>query len=183
MTDDQDAHARRRGTRIATTRSERLCTSSFTAIRISPAFSGPMAGADQRGSHGAGFNSIVTRASERLGFRVEHLRGRRTFAIELGNESLVDSLPGVPGGIGVRRHLRSRGGGGREHPTSSPQAIRCRGDPPSLRGCPIGRIGQLELIVPENTVKGWLPSKKTGRRSASWCSTHRERATRMVWSG
>jgi ATP-dependent helicase HepA len=41
---------------------------------------------------------VVTRACERLGFRVEHLRGQRIYAIELGNESVVDSLPGVPGG-------------------------------------------------------------------------------------
>jgi ATP-dependent helicase HepA len=40
----------------------------------------------------------VVNASSRLGFRVEHLRGRRTFAIEFGNEAVVDSLPGVPGG-------------------------------------------------------------------------------------
>ena len=41
---------------------------------------------------------IVTTACARLGFRVEHLRGRRIFAIEFGNEAVVDSLPGVPGG-------------------------------------------------------------------------------------
>ena len=41
---------------------------------------------------------IVTTACARLGFRVEHLRGRRIFAIEFGNEAIVDSLPGVPGG-------------------------------------------------------------------------------------
>ena len=41
---------------------------------------------------------IVTTACVRLGFRVEHLRGRRIFAIEFGNEAIVDSLPGVPGG-------------------------------------------------------------------------------------
>jgi ATP-dependent helicase HepA len=40
----------------------------------------------------------ITAACGRLGFRVEHLRGRRIFAIELGNEAVVDSLPGVPGG-------------------------------------------------------------------------------------
>jgi len=40
----------------------------------------------------------ITGACARLGFRVEHLRGRRIFAIELGNEAVVDSLPGVPGG-------------------------------------------------------------------------------------
>jgi ATP-dependent helicase HepA len=41
---------------------------------------------------------VVVTVCTRLGFTVEHTRGRRTFAIELGNESLVDSLPGVPGG-------------------------------------------------------------------------------------
>jgi ATP-dependent helicase HepA len=41
---------------------------------------------------------LITTACARLGFRVEHLRGRRIFAIELGNEAIVDSLPGVPGG-------------------------------------------------------------------------------------
>jgi ATP-dependent helicase HepA len=41
---------------------------------------------------------VVTNACTRLGFRVAHVRGRRTFAIEFGNEAVVDSLPGVPGG-------------------------------------------------------------------------------------
>ena len=41
---------------------------------------------------------IVTTACAALGFRVEHLRGRATFAIEFGSEAIVDSLPGVPGG-------------------------------------------------------------------------------------
>jgi ATP-dependent helicase HepA len=41
---------------------------------------------------------VVTTVCARLGFNVEHTRGRRTFAIELGNESLVDNLPGVSGG-------------------------------------------------------------------------------------
>ena len=41
---------------------------------------------------------VVVAVCTRLGFRVEHTRGRRTFAIEFGNEALVDSLPGVPGG-------------------------------------------------------------------------------------
>jgi ATP-dependent helicase HepA len=34
----------------------------------------------------------------RLGFTVERTRGRRGYAIELGSQALVDSLPGVPGG-------------------------------------------------------------------------------------
>lgn len=41
---------------------------------------------------------VVIGACARLGFRTEHLRGHRTFAIEFGNEAIIDSLPGVPGG-------------------------------------------------------------------------------------
>jgi ATP-dependent helicase HepA len=41
---------------------------------------------------------VVTRAASRLGFRVEQVRGGRAYAIEFGNEALIDSLPGVPGG-------------------------------------------------------------------------------------
>ena len=37
-------------------------------------------------------------ASSRLGFRVEQVRGRRAYAIEFGNEAIIESLPGVPGG-------------------------------------------------------------------------------------
>src|SRR5687768_4488503 len=41
---------------------------------------------------------VAVGVSERLGFTIERLRGRRTFSIEFGNEALVDSLPGVPAG-------------------------------------------------------------------------------------
>ena len=41
---------------------------------------------------------VVVSAASRLGFRVEHVRGRGAYAIEFGNEALIDSLPGVPGG-------------------------------------------------------------------------------------
>ena len=41
---------------------------------------------------------VVVRAASGLGFRVEQVRGRRAYAIEFGNEALIDSLPGVPGG-------------------------------------------------------------------------------------
>jgi ATP-dependent helicase HepA len=42
--------------------------------------------------------SVVIRVCSRLGFTIERPRGRRTYAIELGHEALVDSLPGVAGG-------------------------------------------------------------------------------------
>ncbi|HTQ80131.1 MAG TPA: SNF2-related protein [Thermoanaerobaculia bacterium] len=40
--------------------------------------------------------AVVLRAAARFGFLVEAQSGRRTWAIELGYESLVDHLPGVP---------------------------------------------------------------------------------------
>jgi ATP-dependent helicase HepA len=42
--------------------------------------------------------AVAVTACIGLGFTIEHPRGRRIFAIELGNGALVDSLPGVPGG-------------------------------------------------------------------------------------
>ena len=41
---------------------------------------------------------VVVAACTRLGFTVERTRGHRTWAIEMGNDSLVDSLAGVPPG-------------------------------------------------------------------------------------
>ena len=41
---------------------------------------------------------VITTACERLGFGTERIRGQRKYAIEFGNEALVDSLPGVPAG-------------------------------------------------------------------------------------
>jgi ATP-dependent helicase HepA len=41
---------------------------------------------------------VVMTVCARLGFTVEHTRGRRIYSIEFGNEAVVDSLPGVPGG-------------------------------------------------------------------------------------
>ena len=50
----------------------------------------------------ADLDALVERAvldvSSRLGFRITQMRGRRKFGIEFGNEGLIDSLPGVPGG-------------------------------------------------------------------------------------
>src|SRR5204863_5006103 len=46
----------------------------------------------------ASMEHAVTGAASRLGFRIEQVRGRCAYAIEFGNEALIDSLPGVPGG-------------------------------------------------------------------------------------
>ena len=44
---------------------------------------------------------VVISAAERLNFHVEQVRGRRAYAIEFGNEAIIDSLPGVPAGTSV----------------------------------------------------------------------------------
>jgi hypothetical protein len=41
---------------------------------------------------------VVVGAAERLGLRVDEKSGPRTWSIDLGNEALVDHLPGVAGG-------------------------------------------------------------------------------------
>jgi len=41
---------------------------------------------------------VVVTAAMSLGFTIAHPKGHRVFSIEIGNGSLVDGLPGVPGG-------------------------------------------------------------------------------------
>ena len=41
---------------------------------------------------------VVVNAAARVGFRVEQVSGRQAYAIEFGNEAIVDSLPGLAGG-------------------------------------------------------------------------------------
>lgn len=42
---------------------------------------------------------VVVNAAARLGFRVEQVRGRQAYAIEFGSGAIVDSLPGLQGGV------------------------------------------------------------------------------------
>ena len=107
--------------------------------------------------------SVVTRASERLGFRVEHLRGRRTFAIELGNESLVDSLPGVPGGSAFV------GTFDREEAVADESIDFFASGHPLVEGlllhfedAPIGRTGQLDVMVAGERGEGLAAFYKDG---------------------
>jgi ATP-dependent helicase HepA len=44
---------------------------------------------------------VVVNAASRLGFRVEQVRARRTYAIEFGSEALIESLPGVAAGASM----------------------------------------------------------------------------------
>src|SRR2546425_9111597 len=59
---------------------------------------------------------VVVTACIGLGFTIERPRGRRIFAIELGNGALVDGLPGVPGGSSYIGSLDPGEGTGGENP-------------------------------------------------------------------
>ena len=86
------ADARAARTRIRDAAYQQLHRDPYRADLAEPILSRVPADLDER------IETMVLRAAERLGFGVERMRGRRKFSIEFGNEALVDSLPGVPGG-------------------------------------------------------------------------------------
>ena len=107
---------------------------------------------------------VVVNAASRLGFRVEQVRGGRAYAIEFGNEALVDSLPGVPGGSSFVGVVRSRvRGGGRDHrllrlgPRRSSKALLAH-----FEDDPKGRVARLELRLPGSAGIGLVAIYKDG---------------------
>ncbi len=113
----------------------------------------------------ASMEQVVVTAASRFGFRVEQVRGRRAYAIELGNEALLDSLPGVPGGSSFvgsfDRELAV------EDETidffSSGHAL-VEGLLAHFEEDPIGRVGRLELRVPGESGVGLIVIYKDGPR-------------------
>jgi ATP-dependent helicase HepA len=107
--------------------------------------------------------SAVIAAATRLGFRIDRLRGRRQFAIEFGNEAVVDSLPGVPGGatfIGtfdreeaVQNELIDFFASG--HPL-------VEGLLAHVEDSPDGRVGRLEVTIGQQTGEGVAVIYKDG---------------------
>jgi ATP-dependent helicase HepA len=92
---------------------------------------------------------VVTRAASRLGFRVEQVRGGDAYAIEFGNEAMVDSLPGVPGGASYV------GAFDREYAVEHETIDFFASGHPLVEGLlawyedeVIGRVGYLELTAP-----------------------------------
>ena len=115
---------------------------------------------------------VVVDAASRLGFRVEQVRGRRTYAIEFGNEALVDSLPGRAAAERVGRHLRSRVRRGRRDDRLLRLRTRAgRRTAGALRGRSKGRVGRLEIQTPGRAGTGSSPSTRTARSSTSGRST------------
>ena len=108
---------------------------------------------------------FVINAASRLGFQVEHVRGHRTYAIEFGNEALIDSLPGVPAGTSLL------GTFDREHAVenemidffSSGHAL-VEGLLAHFEDDPKGRVARLEVQIPGEAGLGLVAIYKDGPR-------------------
>ena len=109
---------------------------------------------------------MVVGAASRLGFRVEAGAGRRTYAIEFGNEALVDSLPGVAAGTSFV------GTFDREHAVEDDTIDFFSSGHALVEGLllhfdedPRGRVARLELRVPGGRGPAWWRSTRRGPSS------------------
>jgi ATP-dependent helicase HepA len=134
---------------------------------------------------------VVVAVCTRLGFRVEHTRGRRTFAIEFGNDALVDSLPGVPGGSAFV------GSFDREEAVEDETIDFFASGHPLVEGVfahvedsSVGRVAQLVLAIGQEHGAGLVAIYKdgpvfdvvaldsTGRDRPDWAAAFHERPVR-----
>lgn len=107
--------------------------------------------------------TVVVHAATRLGFRVEQVRGRRAYAIEFGNEALVDSLPGVSGGssfIGSFDREYAVEDETRDFFASGHALVE--GILAHFEDAPKGRVGRLELRVQGHRGAGLIAIYKDG---------------------
>ncbi len=106
---------------------------------------------------------VVVNAASRLGFRTEQVRGRRAYAIEFGNEALIDSLPGVPGGSSFV------GSFDREYAVEDETLDFFASGHPLVEGLlahfeedPKGRGARLEVHIPDQRGSGLIAIYKDG---------------------
>jgi len=106
---------------------------------------------------------VVVLAASRLGFRVEQVRGRHAYAIEFGNEALVDSLPGVPAGTSTV------GTFDREYAVEDETIDFYSSGHPLVEGLlahfeddPKGRVARLEVRIPGEAGRGIAVIYKDG---------------------
>ena len=106
---------------------------------------------------------VVVNAASRLGFRVEQVRGRRAYAIEFGNEALIDSLPGVPAGTSMV------GTFDRDYAVEDETIDFFSSGHPLVEGLlahfeedPKGRVARLDLAMPVETGRGIVAIYKDG---------------------
>jgi ATP-dependent helicase HepA len=115
--------------------------------------------------------AVVLRAAARFGFEVEEQSGRRTWLVELGHESLVDHLPGVPLGsrfLGTFDREEAVADEGRDFFASGHPLVE--GVLAELEDGPRGRVALLQ--VPgrpgEEEVFGLLAIYRRGRQGPGW---------------
>jgi hypothetical protein len=106
---------------------------------------------------------VVVNAASRLGFHVEHVRGRSAYAIEFGNEALIDSLPGVPAGASFI------GSFDREYAVQDENIDFYASGHALVEGllahfdeAPKGRVGRLELQLADDAGIGLVAFYKDG---------------------
>ena len=132
---------------------------------------------------------VVVTACARLGFTVEHTRGRRVFAIELGSDALVDSLPGVRSGSTYV------GSFDREEAVEDETLDFFASGHPLVEGilahfedCVLGRAARIELgdgrrarrrpggdLQGRSRLRRSSPSMPQGRARADWAAALRQR--------
>jgi ATP-dependent helicase HepA len=130
---------------------------------------------------------VVTGACARLGITVERPRGARVYALELGNEALVDGLPGVPGGSSYV------GSFDREEAVADETLDFFASGHPLVEGVftfyddsPLGRVARIELTMEGQRGEGLVAIYKdgpdfsvvaldsTGQRRDDWAATFRQ---------
>jgi hypothetical protein len=134
---------------------------------------------------------VVVAACTRLGFSVEHTRGRRIFAIELGADAVVESLPGVRNGSAYV------GSFDREEAVEDETLDFFSSGHPLVEGIlthfedgSLGRVARLEIEVPRGEGEGLLAIYKdgpvfdvvaldgAGRARPDWAAAVRQRPLR-----
>ena len=108
---------------------------------------------------------VVLKAAERLGFGIEQVRRGRAYAIEFGNEALIDSLPGVPGGTSLV------GAFDREYAVEDESVDFFASGHPLVEGLlahfeedPKGRVARLEVDIAGGRGRGIVAIYKDGAR-------------------
>jgi ATP-dependent helicase HepA len=106
---------------------------------------------------------VIVNAAARLGFHIEQVRGRRAYAIEFGNEALIDILPGVPGGSSFV------GSFDREYALENETIDFFASGHPLVEGLlahfeedPKGRVARLEVHIPGDRGTGLIAIYKDG---------------------
>lgn len=136
---------------------------------------------------------VITTLAARLGFRVEEVRGRRSYAIEFGSGALVDSIPGVTAGSAfVGSFDREYAVEDEAHDFFASGHPLVEGLLAHMEDAPEGRVARLALDLPGATGVGLVaiyrdgPSidvravDSTGKERPSWAEAFRTPGARIA---